>query len=301
MSEPRYLLVTADDFGIGPETSAGILDLAARRAITSTVLLVNSPYASEAVGMWRRSGATLELGWHPCLTLDRPVLPPDRVPSLVDSAGQFHSLSEFLKRQWRGQLVPVELEAELAAQLRRFVDLTGRQPVNVNAHHHVHVFAPVAAALRAVLAGVSPRPFLRRVVEPWRTLTWVPGARLKRYYLSRLGRRTEWVDFPTADWLIGITDPHCVRHPLFFRRWLGAVPGQFVELTCHPGFLDATLAGRDGTFADGQLHRRQIELEQLRDPDFVRAIEQSGFTPVSAAELTRLRTGQSPTPTRLAS
>ena len=70
------MLVTADDFGIGPETSRGILDLAVKGVLTSTVLLVNSPYAAECVGMWRRAGGPIELGWHPCLTLDSPILSP---------------------------------------------------------------------------------------------------------------------------------------------------------------------------------------------------------------------------------
>ena len=72
----RYLVVTADDFGIGPATSRGILDLAAEGLVTCTVLLVNSPYAAEAVDAWKATGRRLELGWHPCLTLDPPVAPP---------------------------------------------------------------------------------------------------------------------------------------------------------------------------------------------------------------------------------
>ena len=39
----------ADDFGIGPGTSQGILDLAAAgRLVTATVLLVNSPHRESA-------------------------------------------------------------------------------------------------------------------------------------------------------------------------------------------------------------------------------------------------------------
>src|SRR5262249_60479832 len=78
----RYLIVAADDFGIGPATSQGILDLAVLGRVTATVLLVNSPYAEPAVRAWRQAGQPVELGWHPCLTLDRPVLPPEIVPSL---------------------------------------------------------------------------------------------------------------------------------------------------------------------------------------------------------------------------
>src|SRR5947208_10841292 len=88
----RYLLVTADDFGIGPETSRGILELAARGVVTSTVLLVNSPHALDAVAAWRKAGCPLELGWHPCLTIDAPILPPDQVPTLVGPDGRFPRL-----------------------------------------------------------------------------------------------------------------------------------------------------------------------------------------------------------------
>jgi predicted glycoside hydrolase/deacetylase ChbG (UPF0249 family) len=304
VSTPRYLLVTADDFGVGPETSRGILDLAARRVVASTVLLVNSPHAAEAVGLWRRAGGRLELGWHPCLTLDRPVLPPDRVPTLVDADGQFLPLGGFLKRLVRGRIDRAEVEAEFRAQLTRFVELVGRVPVNVNAHHHVHIFGPVGAALRAVLAEVAPRPYLRLVAEPWQTLALIRGARAKRLVLTRVGRRAARqqadADLPGADGLIGVTDPPFVRDPRFFVRWLARTPGRFVELTCHPGYFDATLDGRDGSVADGQLHRRPRELELLRDPGFLQAVERAGFTLVNAAELVELRTGAAPAFARLA-
>jgi len=287
--ETRKLLITADDFGIGPETSRGILDLAARRVLTSTVLLVTSPYAAEAVGLWRRAGGRPELGWHPCLTLDRPILSPDRVPTLVDNEGQFHPLGTFLKRLLRGKLVRNEIEAEFRAQLRRFIELVGYPPSNVNAHHHVHIFGPIGDALRTVLADLNPKPHIRRVVEPWRTLARIPGARVKRYALSvfgrRAGHRQTAAGFPPTDWVLGVTDPPYVKNPQFFQRWLKAAPGQTVELTCHPGYLDATLDGRDGSLLDGQLHRRQRELELLRDPGFLTAVEDAGFQLVTASEL----------------
>ena len=99
MRSPRYLLVTADDYGIGPETSRGILDLGREGLVTSTVLLVTSPHASAAVQAWCEAGQPVELGWHPCLTLDRPVLPVDQVPTLVDSEGRFWPLGKFLRRR----------------------------------------------------------------------------------------------------------------------------------------------------------------------------------------------------------
>lgn len=290
MPPSRLLIVTADDFGAGPDTSRGILDLAARRVVTSTVLLVTSPHAAEAVGLWRKAGGRLDLGWHPCLTMDTPVAPADAVPSLVGPDGRFLPLGGFLKRLVRGRIDAAEVEREFRAQLALFTDLVGRPPATVNAHHHVHIFEPVGAALRRVLADLRPRPFVRRVVEPWRTLLRVPGARVKRLALSRFGRRAaakQAADgFPGADHLLGVTDPPHVRDVRFFARWLAAAPGRVVELTCHPGHLDGSLDGRDGSFTDGQLHRRVRELELLRDPAFRDAVTAAGFTLVPAAELT---------------
>jgi predicted glycoside hydrolase/deacetylase ChbG (UPF0249 family) len=285
----RHLVVTADDFGIGPATSRGILDLAAAGAVTSTVLLVTSPYAEDGVAQWRKAGRPVELGWHPCLTLDSPVLSPDKVPSLVDAGGRFYPLGAFLARLFRGRITAAEIEAELHAQYRRFVDLVGQAPTNVNGHHHVHVFGPVRRALLRVLADQHPRPFVRRVGESWRTLLRVRGARVKRWMLARVGRRASAAQaragFPGTECLAGITDPPYVHADDFFARWLATVSGRVVELTCHPGYLDATLDGRDGSMTDGQLHRRAREFELLRRPAFLEAVRDAGFTLIPANRL----------------
>lgn len=282
----RSLLVTADDFGIGVETSRGILDLAARGVVTSTVLLVNSPHAEASVRIWKSLGCPVELGWHPCLTLDAPVLPPGRVPTLVDADGRFRPLGAFLKSLLRGRVSAAEVEAELQAQYDRFREMVGHAPMNVNAHHHVHVFRPVGDAIARILGQQSRAPFVRRVIESPHTLAFVPGARLKRAVLSRFGARTvRRHTWPGNDRLIGITNPPCVHRPTFFTRWLARATGNAVELTCHPGYLDASIDGRDGTLADGQLHRRAAELERLRDPSFLKAAHAAGFTLVTAATL----------------
>jgi predicted glycoside hydrolase/deacetylase ChbG (UPF0249 family) len=293
----RYLLVTADDFGIGPATSQGILDLAADGLVTGTVLLANSPHAEKAVRAWRKAGRPIELGWHPCLTLDKPVLPASRVPSLVAADGRFHSLGRLLCRLSLGRIRAAEVEAELRAQWVRFHDLAGQVPRLVNTHHHVQVFPLIGTILRQILAKHQPLPYLRCIREPWRMLPRVPGARCKRALLTALGRREArrqvLAGFPGNDWLAGITNPPCVHDPDFLTRWLTLIPAPVVELTCHPGHLDQTLVGRDCTATDGQLQRRVGEFHLLRRASFREACLRAGFTLVSASELTSLRaTGQ---------
>jgi predicted glycoside hydrolase/deacetylase ChbG (UPF0249 family) len=291
----RWLLITADDFGIGPLTSQGILKLAERRVITSTVLLVTSPYAEDAIRAWRGTRSRLEVGWHPCLTLDRPILPPRRVPSLVTEAGGFYSLGAFLARLLLGKICCEEVQAEFAAQYQRFIKLVGSVPYNVNAHHHIHVFEPIRRALVAVLDRQNPKPYLRPVRENWGTLLGVRGARLKRMLLSAFGTRSAGKrDFPGADRLIGITDPIYVHRQDFFQNWLYATEDQTVELTCHPGRWDDALEGRDGSWRDGQLLRRVKEYEGLIQPEFLHAVEEEGFTLVSAADLLKMNPSQVP-------
>jgi predicted glycoside hydrolase/deacetylase ChbG (UPF0249 family) len=294
----RFLVVTADDYGIGPGTSQGIRDLASRGLVTSAVLLVNSPFAEQEVRAWRQVGMPMELGWHPCLTLDQPVLPAARVPSLTGRDGCFHPLGTLIRRLFLGLIRAAEIEAEFQAQYERFQELLGRPPTVVNSHHHVQVFRPVGKILRQLLRRARPLPYVRRIREPWRALVRVPGARPKRVLLSLLGRWDAWrqrrAGFPGNDWLAGITDPPWVTDPEFLARWLTRVPGKVVELTCHPGHLDTTLVGRDCTLTDGHLHRRVNEFQLLQQANFKEACFRAGFTLTSPSELAHLyRRGQS--------
>jgi predicted glycoside hydrolase/deacetylase ChbG (UPF0249 family) len=292
VSGKRYLVVTADDFGIGAPTSQGILDLARQGVVHGTVLLVNSPHAEVGVRLWRGAGKPVELGWHPCLTLDSPVLPPGQVPSLTRPDGRFWPLGAFLRRLAQRRIRAADVEAEWRAQLRRFHDLVGHAPTVVNSHHHVQVFQPMGTILIRMLAACCPLPYVRRIREPWQTLLAVPGARCKRLLLSALGRggarAQRQASLPGNEWLAGITDPQWVGDPDFVARWLARMPGRVVELTCHPGYEDASLIGRDCTVEDGQVLRRVQELRLLQDSSFATACRRAGFALVAPADLTRL-------------
>lgn len=294
----RYLLVIADDFGIGPATSEGILQLAQRGLVGSSVLMANSPFVEQAVKTWTAAGKALELGWHPALTNDRPILPPGRVPSLVDQEGKFHPLGLFLRRLFSGAIDSAHVQAELAAQFDRCTELLGMAPQVVNAHHHIHVFRPIAAILREIITRGGARPYLRRVREPWPMIWNVPGARVKRLFLNWHGRRAargqRRCGLPGNDWNIGVTDAGSVNDDDFFVRLIRMVPGEVVELSCHPGLYDPTLVGRDCTDSDGMLQRRVRELELLQHPTFLQACKEAGFELISPRRLAEIYPGALP-------
>jgi predicted glycoside hydrolase/deacetylase ChbG (UPF0249 family) len=288
MARPaRSLVVVADDFGIGPETSRGIVELAGLGVVTGTVLLTNSPHAEDAVRRWRAASPDADLGWHPCLTMDSPLSRPEDVPSLVGPSGRMGPLRWFLTRLLTGRVRSEDIERELQAQFRRFHDLTGHAPPLVNAHHHVAAFPFVAGILRDVLRGQSPLPFLRRVREPWRQVLRLPGARLKRATLTAFGAlpcvRQRRQGFAGADCVAGIGSPSA--EPDFFTRWLRGSAGLVVELMCHPGWPDPTLPGRDRDSTPHSAAARVREREILARLDFRLECQRAGFRLTRPREL----------------
>ncbi len=285
----RPLTIVADDYGIGRDTSRGILDLARDGIITGSVMIVNCDDAERASREWLDAAPTADLGWHPNLTLDRPILAPHLVPSLVRPDGTFWPLSKFLARACLGKIQVADVVAEWQAQYRRFVELIGRPPALVNSHQHVSLFPPCDSALLQILGAENARPYLRRVVERAPVIARIPGARIKRTALTLLGRRAARRatanGFPGCDWLAGVTDHECVADERFWHRWLGNIgPTGSVEICCHPGNRDETLIGRDCDAGVGLL-RRPRETALMRLPTFKEAVGQAGLKPVRPSAL----------------
>ena len=292
-SAPRLLAVVADDFGIGPATSAGILDVAEAGRLTATVLISNSPFAAEGVAQWRARGRPVELGWHPNLTLDRPLLPAGEVPTLVDANGRCHAYGPLLRRMFLGRVSADEVRREWRAQLLRFRELVGHAPRVVNAHQHLHVFPVFAAALADVLADLRPRPWLRRLGEPWSALIFKRGARVKRLGLHACGRRfARTADCPGPDCLLGVTKPPSAAAANFHAAWIARARGPIAELMCHPGRRDETLAGRDCTAVDGWLEQRTNERALLLAPSFLSALAAAQRRLAGVEELLEDRDGR---------
>jgi predicted glycoside hydrolase/deacetylase ChbG (UPF0249 family) len=107
----RSLIVNADDFGLTPGINRGIAEAHREGIVTSTSILVDTPYSAHAAAI----GAEL-----PLLTVG---LHADLSAALAERDGE------------RAAAICTE---ELERQIMRFNSLTGRWPTHLDSHHDAH-------------------------------------------------------------------------------------------------------------------------------------------------------------------
>jgi predicted glycoside hydrolase/deacetylase ChbG (UPF0249 family) len=136
----QKLIVNADDYGHTAGVSEGIRRAHLQGIVTSTTAMMNRPAAVSELPKAQSLCPRLGLGMHLVLTTGVPVLPVNRVPSLVDAEGHFHHREPFIQRL--NMLNLDEVEAEWHAQVDLFVRTTGRSPDHLDSHHHSSYFTP---------------------------------------------------------------------------------------------------------------------------------------------------------------
>ena len=134
----RRLIVNADDFGCSRSINEAVVRAHRDGILTSASLMVNEPGFDEAVKL-AKENPKLGVGLHLTLLMGHSALPPERIPGLVNSCGEFSDrpvavgMGYFFKHSLREQL-----RAEIHAQFEKF-HLTGLKLDHVNGHLHLHL------------------------------------------------------------------------------------------------------------------------------------------------------------------
>jgi predicted glycoside hydrolase/deacetylase ChbG (UPF0249 family) len=131
VSEARYLIINADDFGYTDGVTDGILQAWKEGIVTSTSAMINMPGAPERVAKAHRMHPDFPVGLHLNITEGIPVLPADKVPSLVDDQGKFMPPMKLVERIEK--VSPNELSTELQAQAELLLS-TGVQFDHIDYH-----------------------------------------------------------------------------------------------------------------------------------------------------------------------
>ena len=278
--------MNADDFGLTAGVNRAILELHGAGVLTSTTLMARAGATGEAIQL---AGATpsLGVGCHVVLVDGTPVLPPEKIPALVERrTGCFRtSIAQFLLRLLTGRVSAAEIEAEAAAQIG-VLQSNGLRLTHVDTHKHTHMFPgvlrPVLRAARA--AGIRA---VRNPFEPVWAVRATAGASWARAaevnLLRRLQDRCREIiaeeGFVTTDGTIAVVGTGVLNADTL-RSLLRQLPEGTWELVTHPGYNDADL----DKVRTRLRASREIEMKAL---EAIR--EFPGIELISYAELARAR------------
>ena len=114
----RRLIINADDFGFTSGVNRAILEAHTRGIVTSSTLMAGGGAFSDAVRLANNS-PELSVGCHVVLIDGKPILDPERLPSLTRSWNFHDGLKSFALRAISGQIDSREIATEASAQIRK--------------------------------------------------------------------------------------------------------------------------------------------------------------------------------------
>ncbi|MBV8583716.1 MAG: hopanoid biosynthesis-associated protein HpnK [Candidatus Eremiobacteraeota bacterium] len=267
----KRVIFNADDFGISREVNEAI-DIAHQRGVLrSASLMTGAPAFDDAVERARRL-PSLAVGLHVVLVHGRPVLPPHRIPAIVDADGNF--LTDLVKAGVRFFFRPGiarQLEAEIRAQFERFA-ATGLTLDHADAQSHMHVHPTIFGLILKVgkeygLRGIRiPRePFGgTRTIEPW--------VALMRRRAARDGVRSN-------DYVYGVNDVGNMTEDRVLHM-LETLPDGVTEIFFHPA--TGPFAGAD---AGTERFQWAAELDALTSPAVRDTLARRDIESITYAEL----------------
>lgn len=250
----KRLIVNADDLGYTPGVTRGIIRAHRDGIVTSSSVLVNSPFAAEAIQTATREAPALGLGLHLTLTSGRPILNADRVPNLVTPQGVFKNRTDYISGL--PSIDSAQVEMELRAQIDRFIDIAGHPPDHLDSHHHATYLAPAVARTMLQMAADLEipvrRPTLDRPRESARTLVAMGVAAEPEHgdtIVSEVGAMLTELSIPAPDYFsIRFYGPTATLGDLL--NLLMDLPEGITELMCHPAEIDKGLAA--SSYVDGR-------------------------------------------------
>ena len=275
----------------------GIAEAQQRGIVTSATLMAKSRAFDEAAGLARSLGsnAHFSVGCHVVLLDGQPVLPPERVGTLLQPGGQNGSyfrvnLNDFVVASFRGKLQSDEIEAEATAQIQR-LRTAGVEPSHFDTHKHAHMFPAILRPLLRAARACNVRAVRNPFGQVWplplgdvlrRRQLWKRFAQLNvlRNFATRFRDEVEAHGLRTTDGSVAVLVTGILDLKLF-SRIVDNLPEGTWEFVCHPGYNDEDL----GKVRTRLRQSRAQELALLTSPDAREALQQRGIELISYHQL----------------
>ena len=246
-SAPRRIWLCADDYGAAPGVSAAIRELISRQRINATSVMVAAAHfnSDEAFALAKLNSAEKRaaLGLHVTLTGPLRPLSANFAPL---RQGRFLPLNSMLRLATARRLQPEPLANEIAAQLKKFIDVFGGPPDFLDGHRHIQLFPQVRDAFLKVVAERAPTAWVRQCgrARRGRRLRDHKGLVLDILSLS-FRRRAKKLGIAVNPAFAGsYAFKATANYTTLFPRFLSGLPDGGL-IMCHPGVVDAELKGLD--------------------------------------------------------
>lgn len=283
----KRLIVNADDFGLTNGINQAVLKGFKEGILTSATLMVNTPAFHEAVSI-ARDNPGLGVGIHLNILRGKPILPSERVPTLVDRNGFFLKNVSLIGSKWiLGRTNPQEVKEEFSAQIERALE-AGVEVSHLDSERHLHnIF--IGPAIDA-----GRRFGIRKMRLSGENIFLVPSTFLKRQFLkvcllsviasiNKSILRKNSVSHPDHFFGSGSSGEMTISR---FERIISKLPEGTSEIMCHPGYVASeieTLKDEFGTFDLFPL--RDNELKALLSPRIRESIKRAGIELISYRDL----------------
>lgn len=259
----RFVLC-ADDFGLSPAISEGILEVVAAQRLSAVSCMATLEGLTQAGPELQKLVQHVDIGLHLTLTDQQPLGP---MPFLA-ADGILPTFRKLAKASITGYLPVEEIHAELGRQYNRFIEIFGRAPDFIDGHHHIQQL-PMVRTVVLDLANQGPgkRPWLRSCdekisriirrgvsVKKAMIVGW-PGRAFKRHARSR--------NLNCNVGFSGIYDfSDEIPYETLFDRFTDELSAGALVMS-HPGRVDGELRRRDSL-----TDQRETELNFLLGDKF---------------------------------
>jgi hopanoid biosynthesis associated protein HpnK len=268
----KFLIITADDFGIHPSVNEAVTQAHQAGILTAASLMVGAPAAEDAI---RRAHALPELrvGLHLVLADGHSVLPRNQIPDLVDSEGRFGD-GMWLDgvRYFALPALRRQLRSEIRAQFEAFAR-TGLVLDHVNAHKHFHLHP----TLLKMILDIGRDFGMKSVRVPHEPLWFakggaVPMALFLTPWVALMKARLRAAGITCNDQVFGLANTGAVDEKVLLDI-LGRLPPGISEIYLHPAVDSQTPI--TSTMAH---YRHSAELAALLSERVAAAVAATGAT-----------------------
>lgn len=278
----RYIIINADDFGRHAEINRAVEEGLVHGCLRSATVMPGGAAFAGAIDIARRH-EELGLGVHFTLVDGHPILPPEEIPSLVGSEGDFlPDHTALLKRYLKGGVNLEEVRRELAAQLQK-IEATGIPISHVDSHQHMHTLPGIID----IVLDLAARAGIRAVRTP-RTPLFAGafgglGQLVGRLGLSTLARlaacKAHRRGLLTPDHFAGIVAGEAVSEGELLHL-IAHLPQGTTEVMMHPGTKNDVLQEDSGW-----QHDFEAELAAILSPRVGEALRKAEVEPVNFRHL----------------